>query len=73
MKQGNDDQNDSIRFKKRRSFADVSTTKQKKSIKTKDSILIKKWIQFPNEKDLLTAFVDSETKINFIHQIYMIQ
>ena len=42
MKQGNDDQNGSTRFKKRRDFADISTAKQKKSIKVKDSILIKK-------------------------------
>ena len=73
MKQGNDDQNDSTRFKKRRSFADVSTAKQKKLIKIKDSILVKEWIQFPNEKDLLTTFVDSETKINFVNQTYVIQ
>ena len=36
MKQDNCDQSDSIRFKKRRSFADVLTTKQKRSIKTKN-------------------------------------
>ena len=42
MKQGNCNQNNSIRFKKRRSFADISTTKQKRSIKIKNSILIKK-------------------------------
>ena len=73
MKQDNDDQNDNIRFKKRRSFADVLTAKQKKLIKTRNSILIKRWIQFPNEEDLLTALVDSKTKINLVNQIYMIQ
>ena len=73
MKQGNDDQSDSTRFKKRRSFADASTTKQKKLIKIKNSILIKKWIQFSNEEDLLTALVDSEIKINLVNQIYVIQ
>ena len=46
---------------------------KKKSIKIKNSILIKKWVQFRNEKDLLTTFIDSKTKINFVNQIYMIQ
>ena len=36
-------------------------------------ILIKRWIQFSNEEDLLTIFVDSETKINLVNQIYVIQ
>ena len=73
MKQGNDDQNDSIRFKKRRSFADISTAEQKRSIKIKDSILVKRWVQFSNEEDLLTALVDSETKINLVNQVYVVQ
>ena len=73
MKQGNDDQSDSTRFKKRRSFANVSTTKQKKSIKIKNSILVKEWVQFSDEEDLLTALVDLKTKINFINQTYVIQ
>ena len=67
MEQGNDDQSDNIRFKKRQSFADVSTTEQKRLIKAKNSILVKGWIQFSNEEDLLTAFVDSEIKINFVN------
>ena len=39
----------------------------------KDSIFVKKWIKFQNEKSLLTALVDFETKINFINQIYAMQ
>ena len=54
------------------SFTNVLTTKQKRLIKTKNSILIKKWVQFSNEENLLTAFIDSKIKINVINQIYVI-
>ena len=73
MKQDNDDQSDNIRFKKRRSFAGASTAKQKKLIKAKDSMLIKGWIQFSNEENLLTTLVDLKAKINLVNQIYVIQ
>ena len=72
MKQGNFKSNDNIQFKKRRSFANISMTKPKRSIKAKNSILIKKWVQFSNEKDLLTTFVNLKIKINFINWIYII-
>ena len=72
MKQDNYDQNDSIRFKKRGTFANVSIIKQKKLIKAKDLISIKEWIQFSNEKGLLMTLVDSEIKINSIYQVYEI-
>ena len=67
MKQDNCNLNDNILFKKRLNFIGVSTTKQKRSIKTKNSILIKKLVQFSNEKSSLIAFIDLETKINFIN------
>ena len=73
MKQDNCNQNDNIWFKNQRSFADISTTKQKKSIKIKNLILVKEWVQFSNEENLLTVFVDSKTKINLVNQIYIIQ
>ena len=41
IKQDNCSQNDNIRFKKRRSFASVLTTKQKNLIKIKNTILVK--------------------------------
>ena len=73
MKQDNCDQNNNIQFKKWRNFANASTTKQKRSIKAKDLILIKEWVQFSNEKNLLTTLVDLKIKINLINQIYVIQ
>ena len=44
MKQSNCNSNDSIRCKKRRNFADILTTKQKRSIRIKNLILIKRCI-----------------------------
>ena len=73
MKQGNNDQSGNTRFKKRRSFAGASTAEQKRSIEIKDPILVKGWIQFPNEEGLLTALVDSGAKINLVNQTYVVQ
>ena len=41
---------------------DLKNVEAKKLMKAKDLILIKKWVQFLSEEDLLTIFVDSENK-----------
>ena len=46
---------------------------QKRSIKIKNSILVKKWVKFQNEANQLTVFIDFEAKINLINQVYVMQ
>ena len=60
-------------FKKRKNFVNVSQTKQKKSIKTRNSIVAKNLINISNNNQFIHELLNLKTKINFIKQSYVIQ
>ena len=60
-------------FKKLENFANVSQTKQKKLIKTRDLIVAKNWINFSNINQFIRELLNLKTKINLIKQSYVIQ
>ena len=61
------------KIKKKANFVNVSQTKQKKSIKTRDSIMTIDWVNFLSDIRLLFELVDSKAKINLINQVYITQ
>jgi len=61
------------RCEKRLSFVDVLQTKQKRQIKTINSILVKDYIRLFNNERQIIDLVNSRAKINYINYIYVIQ
>jgi len=61
------------RCKKRSSFVDASQTKQKRQIKTMNSILVKDWTRLLNNERQIINLVNLRVKLNFINYVYVMQ
>jgi len=61
------------RCEKRSSFANVSQTKQKRQIKTMNSILVKDWTQLLNDERQVIGLVNLRAKLNLINYVYVVQ
>ncbi len=59
--------------KKRLSFVDASQTKQKRQIKTMNSILVKGWTQLLDDERQVIDLVDLGAKLNLINYGYVVQ